>query len=469
MSKKEQNSNDLIGDEWKTNIDNTSEAPSEEAPNDVSFYEESMVSDRLNSKKETINSIIDKALDRNLLETNKLGSEIENSNLGKTYIYTLFIKNEIFSKNNRSAIIYFFIGIIALLVSIYFFDEIIASERKYRYGSAIIIGLLIKQIITKLKHNIHAFDINPSYIKIGKGVISENTNTSIFFNTILGISFNIDDFENINSSSKIDNTIQFIKNNEEEQSTFPYSKLHLCYEGKVAIKIISIDLDKVEVDTLQFMKLISALLRSNEAQRAHILNVMAGTAIDLNTEIVEDNQNEQDDIIERSKGEIHKPVDVVIEEDTNMKEHKEPSPNNSSDKQNYEVCYNRPGNIMFSGKKDVVKINPVRIFLDYGICNEEDDIDIAFDDIIGIAYDEYEAKQGVSEETRDLEAYLNSNEDEEISIYHKQGDRFVNTKVYIYKTETKKGELFAFILLLNRHNVEERKKILQIQKTELEE
>lgn len=466
MNKTKPNNNDLIGDEWETSSDNYELSNTDESAIEESFYDMSLVSERHTANKRTIESVLDVALDRKLLEDNMLEPEFDSDDLGRSSTYTLFIKSEVFNMNNMNAFFFIFISISILIAAIYY---IVEYDLGKGIGLLIVVptAILLRESYKKLKYSIHAFDINPFYIEIGKHLINEKGNTQVFFNTILGISFSVDDFENINTSSKIDATIQFIKNNKEEQATFPYSKLHLCYHDNGVIKILSLDLDIVKVDKLQFVKLVSALLRSNEVQRAHIMSVMSATVSNLNTDIGEHTQKEQasqaahNDIIEIPTVEQDKTVDITTEEDTVVEEREEPSPGDSFENQNYEVCYNRPSSLMFSGKKDVIKINLKRIFLDYGICNEEDDITIAFDDIIGIAYDEYEAKEGIAAKTREADR-----DDEEISIYHKQGDRFVNTKVYIYKTETKGGELFDFILLLYKHNVEQRKKIIQMNKIE---
>jgi hypothetical protein len=454
MNIEQESNNDLIGDEWRNTTSESEESSFDESPIEESFYDTSIVTERLNREHDVIDSALNEALERNLIETSKLDSGLDLSSRKEKLNYILFTKSGVFSKDNRISIFSIIINI-AILIAIvmYAIDYQISTFAKYLIVAPFAVS--IKASYNKIKYGIRAFDINPFYIKIGKLLIKEKGNTLVFFNTILGVSFNIEDFDNINSNSKIDNTIQFIKSPKEENAIIPYSQLHLCYNDNGIIKTISIDLDKVEVDKFQFVKLLSALRRSNKMQRKYILSLITGNAVVKKTEI--------DDTIQDSQTAQSKLTHDII-----IAETEEQSIGHNLDKYNCEICFDRPKGFMYKGKKGAIKINPESIFLEFGVCNEEDDITIAFDNIIGIAYDENEAKKGITEKTLELEEFIDYKEDEEISIYHQQGENFINTKVYIGRIDIKQGKFFEFILLLNRHNLEERIKILQMHKTELE-
>jgi uncharacterized membrane protein YiaA len=359
MNIEQESNNDLIGDEWKNTTTESEESSFDESPIEESFYDTSIVNERLNREKNVIDSALNEALDRSLIETSKLDSELDLSNREKKLTHIIYTKSEL-SNINKSIIVYFIIGIIVIIISIYFWDKIVL-DRKYYFGSAIIIGLIVKSILKKIKQNFqnfHALDINPVYIKIGKSVTTEEVNTFVFYNKILGTSFNIEDFKNINSKSKIDNTIQLIENSKEENTTIPHSKLHLCYIDNGPIKTISIDLNKVEADKLHFVKLISALRRSNEMQRKHIINTINGNEIE---KISEEDNTVQDAQTAQSK----------LTHDIIIAETEEQSIGHNLDKYNCEVCFDRPKGFMYKGKKGAIKINPESIFLDYGVFNEE--------------------------------------------------------------------------------------------------
>ena len=464
MSKTDKYKGDLIGDEWKESTENTfykSEGDIVE-PIDSYFDENKRTELALNE----IDRLTNEALSRNIIGKLNLKSKVPNSNIKKKSTFIIYLRDKVSSNYNIYVALSILVATLLIIAAYYltFYSNMLS--RHQGMGLAILIGFIIRAILITLKTNNHALIINPFYIKMDKIITINNINTTIFFNDILGISFSDDDFKDIDSNSKFDGVIQFIKDENKKEVTD--TTLYIFYETNDKLEILSIDLDRIEINKLQFLRFFSALLRSDSEQRQDILSAHNHTFTNIEEELPEQDElrhSEENDNFANAKVDLEKPVDAFEEKEIVVNNSEPNTSNNNTDNQYYELCYNRPGNIMYSEKKDVIKINTERIFLSYGICNEEDDINIAFDNIIGIAYDEFEAKKGIAQKSRELETYIYNSEDEEISIYHKQENRFVNTKIYIYKTDSEQEELIDLIILLHKHNVEQRKKILQMHKS----
>ena len=463
MSKTNKIKEDLIGDEWKESTEDSFYKPDDDFGEPVeSYFDESK---RKELAVDEIERLTNEALSRKLV--GRLDSKADGNDIiiKQKSSSTIQIKNKVSNKNSIYLILSILTATIIIILAYYYTFHTNLLSRHQGLGMAVLVGITIRTILGKLNTNRYAIEINPFYVKIDKSITTTKTNATIFFDDILGISLTADDFKNIDSNSKFDGIIQYIEDVNRTEITD--STLYIYYEKDEKQEIMPIDFDKVEFGKIELLRLTSSLLRSNIEQRQEILSAHNFTYNSIDEELPkQDKQSEQsenNDSIDNSKNEVDNITNELIKEDTIVENSSSTATTEeNSDIQKYELCYDRPGNLMFSGKKDVIKINTKNIFLNYGICDEEDDITIAFDDIIGIAYDEYEAKEGVSEKTRELESYTYSREDEEVSIYHKQGNRSVNTKVYIYKTDSKKGEFFDLIILLYKHNEEQRKKILQV-------